>query len=126
MDGAQSGHQDEAGHINSGEQNERADFAHGIEQEGFAESESDPSTGPGDVEVILPAMEMTGLELQQTRAGSEEQKNPEKTFRYAQMRMKQLGRAEPEQNGGEEIRRGPDHEITNAGEDGTEPTDEIL
>ena len=69
---------------------------------------------------------MPGLQLQQTRAGDEKEKNPREPSRDAQTRMKQFHRAEAEQDRRNQIGSGSDEEITNTGENGAEPADEIL
>lgn len=69
---------------------------------------------------------MLRLQLQQARARRDEENNPRNAFGDSQIRMEQLGCAETEQDGGEQVRRRADHEIPNAGEDSAEGPDEVL
>ena len=96
MDRPQSGHENQRRKINSRQQNDRADFAHRVEQQRLSEKVADPSARALNVEDRFPTLQMTRLQLQQTRAGSDEQNDPGDPRRYAQTRVKQFCHAEPE------------------------------
>ena len=65
-----------AAEINSAEKNDRTDFAHRSEQQSFSEKVTNPAARALDVESASPTVQMLRLQLQQARAGSDEEDNP--------------------------------------------------
>src|SRR6266403_132247 len=88
MNRPQPSYQDQRRYVDPAQENERADFAHRIEQQSFSKKITDPPSRTGDVEMLPPAEEMTGLQLQEAGAGCDEQNDPRNAPRHAQTRIK--------------------------------------
>ena len=98
-----------------------------VEQKFFAKEVAEPAARAHDIERSAPAVQMTGLQLQQTRARNDEENDPEcRAHSRADLRVEKLRDAKPEQHCREQIRRRADQEVKNTGEDRAQRSDEIL
>ena len=115
VNGAQSRHQNQRTQVNAAQENHRPDVAHCAEQELLAEEVSNRAAGTLNIECSSPPLQVLRLQLEQARSRSNKQHDPEHSGAHPQTPVKELGRAETEQNGSEQIRRGADEQIKYAG-----------
>jgi hypothetical protein len=108
---AQARHQNKTAHVDAGEKNDGADPAHPGLQQFFPQGIADPATWPQDVETGAPPLQILRLQLKQTGARDNEEHDPDKARCYAQSGVKQLGAAESEQNHGQQVGSGADHQV---------------
>ena len=126
MNRPEPGHQNQTRDINCAEQNDRPDLAHRSEQKRLSEKETNPSAWTGNIESVLPTLQVGGLELKQTSARRDEENGPWQSGDQPQVRVKQFHRAKKEEDACEKIGGGTNQIIENAREDRAERTDEVL
>jgi hypothetical protein len=120
-------HEDQAGEVENGEQDGRADDAEQSGQHGLAESEADPPAGTEDVEVRFPGLEKPRLDAGEAGAGEDERADPGPAFAVeGEGAGQELAAAETDENDGQQVGGRPKQEVTQSGHHGTDRADEVF